>query len=68
MYFNFSDSPRNSTRLRPLYILVTCVLTLSLIAADNNRWEQAAGGVTDIGLLKMPPDSTQNFLVYDQRI
>lgn len=42
---------------------------LTNVAADNNRWEQAAGGfLTAIGVLKMPPDSTQNFLVYDQRI
>lgn len=42
---------------------------LTNVAADNNRWETiASGNLTVIGVLKMPPDSTQNFLVYDQRI
>ncbi len=41
---------------------------LTNVVADNNRMEQIATGITTIGLLKMPPDSTQNFLVYDQRI
>lgn len=41
---------------------------LTNVAADNNRYEQAADGVTTIAILKMPADSTQNEIVFDQRI
>jgi len=41
---------------------------LTNVAADNNRIEQAASGVTLIGYLKMPADSVQPEIVYDQRI
>jgi hypothetical protein len=41
---------------------------LTNVAADNNRLEQAASGVTLIGYLKMPADSVQPEIVYDQRI
>ena len=41
---------------------------LTNVAADNNRFEQAASGVTLIGYLKMPADSVQPEIVYDQRI
>jgi hypothetical protein len=41
---------------------------LTNVAADNNRYEQAADGVTTIAILKMPADSVQNEIVFDQRI
>jgi hypothetical protein len=41
---------------------------LTYVEADNNRLEQAASGVTLIGYLKMPADSVQPEIVYDQRI
>jgi len=41
---------------------------LTNVAADNNRLEQIASGVTLIGYLKMPADSVQPEIVYDQRI
>ena len=42
---------------------------LTNVAADNNRYEQAAGGaITTIAILKMPADSVQNEIVFDQRI
>jgi hypothetical protein len=41
---------------------------LTNVAADNNRYEQAANGVTTIAILKMPADSVQNEIVFDQRI
>jgi len=41
---------------------------LTNVAADNNRYEQAADGVTTIALLKMPADSVQPEIVFDQRI
>jgi hypothetical protein len=41
---------------------------LTNVEADNNRFEQVASGVTLIGYLKMPADSVQPEIVYDQRI
>ena len=41
---------------------------LTNVAADNNRYEQALDGVTTIAILKMPADSVQNEIVFDQRI
>jgi hypothetical protein len=41
---------------------------LTNVQADNNRYETAASGVTTIALLKMPADSVQNEIVFDQRI
>lgn len=41
---------------------------LTNVVADNNRYEQIADGVTTIALLKMPADSVQNEIVFDQRI
>lgn len=41
---------------------------LTNVAADNNRYEQAGDGVTTIAILKMPADSVQNEIVFDQRI
>lgn len=41
---------------------------LTNVADDDNRYEQIADGVTTIALLKMPADSVQNEIVFDQRI
>ena len=41
---------------------------LTNVVADNNRYETIASGPTTIALLKMPADSVQNELVFDQRI
>lgn len=41
---------------------------LTNVVADNNRYEQIADGVTTLAILKMPADSVQNEIVFDQRI
>lgn len=41
---------------------------LTNVVADNNRYETIASGPTTIAILKMPADSVQNEIVFDQRI
>ena len=41
---------------------------LTNVQADNNRYEQAADGVTTLAILKMPADSVQPEIVFDQRV
>ena len=41
---------------------------LTNVAANDNRYETIASGVTTIAILKMPADSVQNEIVFDQRI
>ena len=41
---------------------------LTNVVADNNRYETIASGPTTLAILKMPADSVQNEIVFDQRI